>query len=89
MTDIATRIGKAIVDKEAELEALCASQQATTENTEKLVRELAQLQADFRLTHLNAHLSMRQILSKQQIEMYDQVRGYGGTKFHKSGHKHH
>jgi hypothetical protein len=89
MTQIATRIGKEIVHEEAELEALYANQKATPENTERLVRKLANLQADFRLAHLNAHLKMRQILSKQQIEMYDHVRGYGGTKSHKNGHKHH
>jgi hypothetical protein len=89
MTHAATRIGKAIVHKESELEALYAQRKATAENTAQLVRELAILQADFRLAHLNAHLSMREILSKQQIEMYDQVRGYGGTKSHKGGHKRH
>lgn len=89
MTHPAQRTGKAIVQKEAELEALYANRKATVENTTRLVRELADLQAEFRLTHLNAHLITHRILSRQQIDMYDQVRGYGGTKAHGSGHKHH
>lgn len=89
MTSAATQIGKAIVHNEAELEGLYAHQKATEENTGQLVRKLANLQAEFRLTHLNAHLNMREILSKHQIEMYDQVRGYGSTTSHEAGHKHH
>ena len=89
MTDTARRIGKEIVEKEAELEALYASKKATLENTERLVRKLANLQADYRVAHLTAHLKMQQILSKQQIETYDQVRGYDSTKSHKGSHKHH
>ncbi|RLM48558.1 hypothetical protein, partial [Halorubrum sp. Atlit-28R] len=80
MAQNAMRIGKLIVDKEAELESLYAQQKATEENTARLVKELAHLQADFRLVHLNAHLAMRRILSNQEIEMYQQVRGYGSTK---------
>jgi hypothetical protein len=89
MTHAAQRTGKAIVQKEAELEALYANRKATVENTARLVRELADLQAELRMTHLNAHLITHRILSRQQIEMYDQVRGYGGTKSHGGGHKHH
>lgn len=46
------------------------------------------MQADFRLAHLNAHLSMHEILSKQQIDMYDQVRGYAGASSGPSSDKH-
>lgn len=89
MASEATRIGKQIVQKESELEALYASQKANAENTQRIVRELATLQAQYRLTHLNAHLSMKQILSPQQIATYDRVRGYDGTKSNHGDHKHH
>jgi Spy/CpxP family protein refolding chaperone len=89
MTQNAKRIGSEIVNKEAELEALYASQKATAENTEKLVNEIAKLQAAFRLVHLNAHLSMRQILSPQQIQAYDRLRGYDGAQLPGHHHKRH
>jgi Spy/CpxP family protein refolding chaperone len=85
----AARLGQRIVQKEAELEALYATQKADADNTRGIVRELAALQAEFRLAHLNAHLSMRQILSPQQIAAYDSARGYDGTNAHRGGHQHH
>lgn len=89
MSNESARIGRQIVQKEAELEALYVTQQADAENTQRIVRELANLQAEFRLAHLNAHLSMRQVLSSQQIAAYDRVRGYDSTKPQHDGHKHH
>lgn len=85
----ATRLGGQIVQKEADLEALYATQTADADNTQRLVHELAALQEQFRLAHLNAHLSMRKILSTQQIAAYDRARGYDGTKSQQGGHKHH
>ena len=74
----AIHLGRQIVQKEAELDALFAQKQATPEGIRHIVNELAQLQAQFRLAHLNAHLSMRSILSAEQIALYDSVRGYSG-----------
>ena len=89
MEKASSRIGQQIVQKEAELEALYASQRADAGNTRRVVDELAALQAQFRLAHLDAHLAMKQVLSPQQIAAYDRVRGYGSTKSHEAGHKHH
>lgn len=82
-------VGQKIVAKEAELEALYASRKANPENTQRTVQELAGLQGQFRLAHLNAHLSMKDVLSPQQIETYDRVRGYDGTKPMHQGRMHH
>jgi Spy/CpxP family protein refolding chaperone len=89
MVEAASRLGKQIVDKEAELEALYANAQADAQNTKRVVHELAVVQAEFRLVHLNAHLSMREILSSQQIATYDQLRGYASAKSHRPDHPHH
>jgi len=72
----AVRLGEQIVQKEAELEALYATGRADAQNTAKVVREIGRLQAEYRLVHLDAHLSMRQILSEEQVAAYDKVRGY-------------
>ncbi len=85
----ATHIGKEIVQKEEELEALYARKQATADNTGRVVNALAALQADFRRVHLNAHLRMREILSTQQIALYDRLRGYDDVRPDRAVHTHH
>lgn len=84
----ASRLGEQIVQKEAQLEALFASGQASQENVRGMVHDIGTLQAEYRLVHLGAHLSMRQVLSPAQIASYDKLRGYGGTNSHDGGHKH-
>lgn len=89
MADDAARLGKQIVQKEADLEALYSAGKANRHNTRELVHELAMLQAEFRLVHLNAHLSMKQLLSPQQVAAYDQLRGYGSAPHRHGRHPHH
>jgi Spy/CpxP family protein refolding chaperone len=84
----AARLGEQIVNREAELEALFAGGQANHDNTKALVKEIGALQAEYRLTHLGAHLSMRQLLSPQQVADYDRLRGYHGTNPSHGSHKH-
>ena len=84
----AARTGGQIVKKEAELEALFAGGTANHDHIRDVVREIGTLQAAYRLVHLEAHLSMREILSPQQVAEYDKLRGYGGTNPGDGGHKH-
>lgn len=84
----AKRIGQEIVRKEMELESLYATRQATADNVQRTVNDLAKLQGDFRFVHLNAHLSMRDVLSPQQIATYDRLRGYDGGASQRGGHQH-
>lgn len=84
----ARRLGEQIVNKEAELDALFAGAQASHDNTATLVKEIGVLQAEYRLAHLGAHLSMRQVLSSQQVADYDRLRGYHGTNPGRDSRKH-
>lgn len=84
----AARLGEQIVRKEAGLEAMFASGQASHDSISGLVKEIGALQAEYRLAHLGAHLAMRQILSQQQVADYDKLRGYTGTKPGAGSHKH-
>lgn len=79
-------VGRRIVDKEAELEAMYAGGRASADSTRALVREIAALQAEFRIIHLDAHLAMRDLLTPVQIARYDSVRGYAGG--HQGHHRH-
>lgn len=89
MENDAVKLGRQIVYKEAELDALFAKGLATPESLRKIVGELAQLQGQYRLAHLNAHLSMRSILSAEQISQYEKVRGYSGAHSTTLHHQHH
>ena len=79
MNAVAKRSGTAIVAKEAELDALYASGRATPAALKELVTDLARLQAEFRYSHLSAHLTMRTILTPEQIARYDEMRGYAAA----------
>ncbi len=84
----AVSLGERIVQKEAQLDALFAMREAGPDNIRRLVHEIATLQAEFRLAHLNAHLLTRQVLSQEQVAAYDRIRGYASTKSHRADHGH-
>jgi Spy/CpxP family protein refolding chaperone len=79
MDAVAKRSGAAIVARETELDALYASGRATPAALKELVTELGRLQAEFRYSHLSAHLAMRTILTPEQIARYDEMRGYAAA----------
>lgn len=81
----AVSLGKLIIDKERNLNNLFANQQADQTELKTLVLEIAKLQGELRLAHLNAHLEIKRLLSEEQIQKYDELRGYGGAE----GKEHH
>jgi Spy/CpxP family protein refolding chaperone len=72
----ARALGEMIVEKEGALERMYSKGAATPADTRAVVDEIARLQADLRYTHLVAHLSMRSVLSTEQVAKYDELRGY-------------
>jgi Spy/CpxP family protein refolding chaperone len=74
----AVRLGTLIVDKEQELDQLFATQTVHADTLRNLTKQIAQLQGDLRLVHLQAHVEMKQVLSGEQIDQYDVLRGYTG-----------
>ena len=77
--DEARKLGKLIVEKEQELDRLFASAKIDEGKLRALVREIARLQGELRIAHLRRHLEMKQILTFEQIEQYDELRGYAGA----------
>jgi uncharacterized membrane protein len=89
MSTSAKTIGRQIVAKETELEALFSSRKATPENVSLVMEELGRLQASFRLAHLNAHMAMVEVLESQQIAQYDKIRRYSASPpLGHEGHQH-
>jgi hypothetical protein len=74
----AVHLGTLIVDKEKELDHLFAMQPVHADTLRNLTKQIAQLHGDLRLVHLQAHVEMKQVLSGEQIDEYDALRGYTG-----------
>jgi Spy/CpxP family protein refolding chaperone len=88
----AVRLGALIVDKEKELDQLFAAQAVQSDTLRSLTQQIAQLQGELRLVHLQAHVAMKRLLSPEQVEAYDALRGYAasaGAGPHTGHHHHH
>ncbi len=72
----AKELGGAIVERELELDRLFAGRKIGEGRLRTLVGEIARLQGELRVAHLRAHLEMRKVLTPEQIERYDELRGY-------------
>ncbi len=86
----AKRLGRIILAKEQNLDALFADGRAEMEAVRRATVEIGRLRGELRAVHLRAHLEVRPLLSRYQIVMYDRLRGYasGGAKG-AGGHRHH
>jgi hypothetical protein len=74
----ARTIGAKLVAAERDLDRLFASGSLGQTALEQHVKTIAELQGDYRLSHLDTHRRMRSLLSEQQVERYGQLRGYAG-----------
>ncbi len=72
----AVALGERVIAKEAELDARFASGEMDQDALEAIVSEIAAMRGGLRVAHLEAHLSMRTILSPEQVAGYDVLRGY-------------
>ncbi|HTK81929.1 MAG TPA: Spy/CpxP family protein refolding chaperone [Bacteroidota bacterium] len=76
MHEKAVSLGKKIVDGETALDKLFADGSISPERLSAATKDVAGLQGELRDAHLQAHLSMRRILSEEQRKQYDELRGY-------------
>lgn len=83
----ARALGKALVEREAELDRLFASRQISRATLESSLAEISKLQGELRRVHLEAHLEQTSILTPEQVAAYAELRGYGGAD-HSGGHRH-
>jgi Spy/CpxP family protein refolding chaperone len=86
MQAAAVALGEQIIAQEATLDALFAEGQAEADSIQTVLREIGALQADLRFVHLNAHLTMKDLLTDAQVAHYDQVRGYADDRGAKHDH---
>ena len=82
MHNEAKRLGERIVTGERELETLFATARIDMPTLERRIDELAELQRRLRLVHLRAHLDQRAILTADQVQRYDALRGHAAPPQH-------
>lgn len=81
----AVDLGKRIVAAEQQLDHMFSSTQITEKKLQQQLARIAELQGQLRYVHLKTHLQQKSVLSAQQIQRYDQLRGY---QHHSSHHGH-
>ena len=76
MQDSAVRLGRIYVDAERLLDTMFADGEIDEQRLRQATAKLARIRGELRFAHLGAHLKMTQILTEEQVERYDALRGY-------------
>jgi Spy/CpxP family protein refolding chaperone len=76
MKQRATELGRAIVERERELDGHFAEKTINERVMHEKILEIGRLHAELRAAHLRAHLRMREVLTPAQVDKYDELRGY-------------
>lgn len=88
MRQEAIRLGTLLVEEERRLDRLFATQTITAETLREATLVIARYHGQLRHVHLRAHLAQRRLLTAQQIQHYDALRGYTSGTPHQHHHKH-
>jgi hypothetical protein len=70
-------LGEKIIAEEAALDRLFADHRITPDVLAAATARIATLQGELRATHLRYHLTMRALLTADQVLRYNEQRGYG------------
>lgn len=69
-------LGISLIEYERELNTHFANMTITDELLRELIGQIAQIQKQLRYVHLSTHLKTPNILTAEQIDLYNQLRGY-------------
>ena len=75
----AKQLGRQLVEREAALDRAFAGGAPTADEVAQLAGEAAATEGRLRAAHLRAHLATEAVLTPEQVERYDRLRGYAGT----------
>jgi len=88
MSTEAQRLGSAILKEEQALEAEFRARRIDAPNLRERVARIATLQSELRVIHLRTHLETRALLTDHQVEQYNEMRGYTGSRAGPDQHNH-
>lgn len=72
-------LGRELIEEERALDRLFASRSVSTEALSSSMIRIGKLQSQVRQVHLDAHLAETALLRVEQINQYNQLRGYQST----------
>ena len=78
-------LGMQLVDAEGQLDKGFANHSLDSAQLSELVKRIGDLQTAIRASHLQTHLTQTALLSREQIDRYNTLRGYktGDVSSHK------
>ena len=76
MNQQAKLLGESLIKLETELNDEFVNKTINQDQLEKLVNDIEGVRAKLRITHLSTHLKTPGILTKDQIALYNELRGY-------------
>ena len=85
----AQALGQQLVDLEADLNQQFSDRTITKPLLQQLTADIALVDGQLRAVHLAAHLDLVALLSQDQIDKYDELRGYGGDPAGAMDHSQH
>lgn len=87
MREKAIDLGKLVVEYEKGLDELFSSDKISKVNLDSLLLKIGETKAQLRGVHLHAHLEVKKILTRHQVMMYVELRGYtNASGEHKHSH---
>jgi Spy/CpxP family protein refolding chaperone len=72
----AVGLGRRVIDRERELDALFSEKTATGDSLSAATAAAARAHGELRALHLRYHIEMRELLTPQQLARYTELRGY-------------
>ncbi|MEY2887987.1 MAG: hypothetical protein RL027_323, partial [Pseudomonadota bacterium] len=76
MTKETKILGVTVIEAERKLDTLFKSKTVNEQNLKEATLKAGEAQAKLRETHLRYHLSTLAVLSKEQVNTYNRLRGY-------------
>jgi hypothetical protein len=76
MRNKAQRVGMKIIEAERNLDTAFADRRIDAATLSDQIGQIATLRGELRAVHLQTHLAQRMLLTPQQIDRYDMLRGY-------------
>lgn len=72
----ATALGLKLIEQEKELNKKFETRKIDEKSLEKLLTNIAQTRKELRYVHLSSHLKTPNIITQEQIKLYNKLRGY-------------
>ncbi|MPZ39265.1 MAG: hypothetical protein GEU95_14640 [Rhizobiales bacterium] len=91
MRDEAIALGDRLIEQEAALDHLFATRTITAPTLARATAAIGQTQAELRAAHLRYHLLTSDVLNRDQMDRYAELRGYRGGErrpSHQPQHRH-